>query len=130
MQFALTDAPPRWGVARAVRALDGGVAVDAPIDVSLAATATVRRAMGIYTSRFGPPISPTPPPTPPPTPTSTISVLSMNFACRDVFPLYGCDNCQTRFARIAEAFSGSNPEGYLGIPVRQLRHRFGSFIAH
>jgi len=42
-----------------------------------------------------------------------LTVLTINFACRDVDPLAACDNCQTRFDLIAEAFNegSTNAEG-------------------
>lgn len=48
----------------------------------------------------------------------TLQVLTLNFACRGVWPLEGCDNCETRFNAMAEAFSGDAEAAlkYEGIP--------------
>jgi len=45
-----------------------------------------------------------------------ITVFSLNFACRDAFPYEGCDNCQTRFDMLADAFRGEWDGDYLGFP--------------
>lgn len=48
---------------------------------------------------------------------TTLQVLTLNFACRGVWPLEGCDNCETRFNAMAEAFSiGDAASKYEGIP--------------
>jgi hypothetical protein len=43
-----------------------------------------------------------------------LTVYSINFACRDVLHLAGCDNCQTRFDLIASAFLDDS--GFEGVP--------------
>lgn len=45
-----------------------------------------------------------------------LRVLSVNFACRDVGQFRGCDNCATRFALIARAIGGTEPEAFPGFP--------------
>jgi hypothetical protein len=46
-----------------------------------------------------------------------LQVLTLNFACRGVWPLEGCDNCETRFNAMAEAFSvGDASSKYEGVP--------------
>lgn len=49
---------------------------------------------------------------------TTLQVLTLNFACRGVWPLEGCDNCATRFNAMAEAFTagGDAASKYEGIP--------------
>ena len=51
-----------------------------------------------------------------PSTATTLTVLTINFACRDVAPLSGCDNCATRFGLIADAISGTNLSAYSGLP--------------
>ncbi|EOD38904.1 hypothetical protein EMIHUDRAFT_466755 [Emiliania huxleyi CCMP1516] len=51
-----------------------------------------------------------------PSTATTLTVLTVNFACRDVAPLSGCDNCATRFGLIADAISGTNLSAYSGLP--------------
>ena len=46
-------------------------------------------------------------------PAPKLTVLSINFACRDVAPLAGCDNCKTRFDLMASAISGA--PGFSGV---------------
>ena len=50
--------------------------------------------------------------------TTTLQVLTLNFACRGVWPLEGCDNCETRFNAMVEAFSADDATSsqYAGIP--------------
>ena len=43
-----------------------------------------------------------------------LTVLSLNFACRDVAQLSGCDNCQKRFDLIASSIRGE--AGFAGVP--------------
>ncbi|CAB9498118.1 expressed unknown protein [Seminavis robusta] len=43
---------------------------------------------------------------------NTLTVVTINFGCRDLYPLAACDNCQTRFDLMAAAINGgSNIEG-------------------
>uniref|UniRef100_A0A7S4RC95 EGF-like domain-containing protein n=2 Tax=Ditylum brightwellii TaxID=49249 RepID=A0A7S4RC95_9STRA len=43
-----------------------------------------------------------------------LTVLTLNFACRDVAPFSACDNCQTRFKLLAAAFA--NESSVEGLP--------------
>ncbi|EOD26953.1 hypothetical protein EMIHUDRAFT_468925 [Emiliania huxleyi CCMP1516] len=74
-----------------------------------------------------------------PSTATTLTVLTVNFACRDVAPLSGCDNCATRFGLIADAISGTNLSAYSGLPdldsvdviiaqarLRTLTHELGT----
>lgn len=45
---------------------------------------------------------------------TTMKVMTLNFACRDLYPLAACDNCQTRLDRIASAIL--NEEEVDGLP--------------
>lgn len=46
-----------------------------------------------------------------------LTVLSINFACRDAAPFSGCDNCVARFTHIANAISGNaSAAQYAGLP--------------
>lgn len=49
-------------------------------------------------------------------PDADLRVVSMNFACRDVGQLAGCDNCPVRFAEIAKAFRDPGSAAYSGVP--------------
>lgn len=50
-------------------------------------------------------------------PSSKLRLLSLNFGCRDAFPIRVCDNCQTRFDLFADAISGK--PGFEGLPDLQ-----------
>ena len=73
-----------------------------------------------------------------PSTATTLTVLTINFACRDVAPLSGCDNCATRFGLIADAISGTNLSAYSGLPdldsvdvvIAQARLRMSTSVAH
>ena len=47
---------------------------------------------------------------------ASLTVTTLNFACRDVAQLAGCDNIATRFGLLAEAFRGESPSSFTGVP--------------
>uniref|UniRef100_A0A7S2IEL5 EGF-like domain-containing protein n=1 Tax=Helicotheca tamesis TaxID=374047 RepID=A0A7S2IEL5_9STRA len=54
----------------------------------------------------------------PPPSVDELTVMTLNFACRDTFPFSGCDNCQTRFDLLRKAILGD--ADFEGLPDLDL----------